>query len=90
MERFEYTFNNGLQFKVALGEDGYNVNLAGGNLEQPLMGTFTSIEKLLGEVGGVIRANSTFEEFGKLGNALHPHFGLADKYDVFEMLQMLI
>lgn len=57
MERFEYTFNNGLQFKVVLGEDGYNVNLAGGNLETPLMGTFTSFEELLYGVAPIIQNN---------------------------------
>lgn len=58
MERFNYEFNNGLQMAIVLGEDGYKVNLSGGNLEQPLMGTFTDFEKMLKQIAPIVHDNA--------------------------------
>ena len=62
MERFEYTFNNGLQMTVVLGEDGFNVNISGGTLEQPLMGIFTDFEEMLYALAPTVQENITCKE----------------------------
>lgn len=75
MERFEYTFNNGLQMTVVLGEDGYNVNLSSGNLEQPLMGTFTSFEEMLYTLAPIVQSNVEDRfEFGVFSSSLWCNF----------------
>ena len=59
MEEFEYTFSNGIHFRIVLGEDGYNVNIFG--LEKPLIGTFNSFEKLLKGIGDIVLINPSTE-----------------------------
>lgn len=75
MERFDYEFNSGLQMAVVLGEDGYNVNLVGGTLEQPLMGTFTDFEEMLYSLAPVVQENVSDQfEFGLFSSSLWMNF----------------
>lgn len=55
MDEFEYKFNNGLQMKIVLGEDGYTVNTWG--VGQSKMGTFTNFKNLLYGISGVCQDN---------------------------------
>ena len=91
MDRFEYAFNNGLQFKVVLGEDGYNVNLAGGNLEQPLMGTFTSFEEMLYALAPIVQENVwDGDEFGIFSSALYINFSDSTSLSNDETVEILL
>lgn len=75
MERFDYEFNSGLQMAVVLGEDGYNVNLVGGTLEQPLMGTFTDFEEMLYSLAPIVQENVEDQfEFGIFSSSLWMNF----------------
>lgn len=89
MERFEYTFNNGLQMTVVLGEDGYNVNLSGGNLEQPLMGTFTDFESLLYALAPIVQSNVEDRfEFADFTQKLS--FGVSNTMVIDEIEEILL
>ena len=91
MEQFDYVFNNGLHFKCKLGEDGYNVNLSGGNLEQPLMGTFTDFEELLYALAPVVQSNVwDGVEFGMFSSALWLNFKDTTSLDSEETSEILL
>lgn len=55
-EKFEFTFTNGAYMRVAVGEDGYNVNIAQVD-DKPLMGTFTDFENLLYGIAPIVQNN---------------------------------
>lgn len=52
MEELDYLFAEGVNFKIANGEDGYTVNI---ECENPLMGTFSSFEDLLYGIAPVVQ-----------------------------------
>lgn len=90
-EKFEYPFNNGLQFKVVLGEDGYNVNLSGGTLQQPLMGTFTSFEEMLYALAPIVQENVQDRfEFGIFSSDLWCNFAENTSLECYEAAEILL
>ena len=91
MERFDYEFNNGLQMAIVLGEDGYNANLCGGNLEEPLMGTFTDFEELLYALAPIVQTNVYDNvEFGMFSSALWFNFKYTTSLDNDETVEILL
>ena len=91
MEEFNYTFNNGLQFKCTLGEDGYTVGLVGGNLEEPLMGTFTDFEELLYALAPVVQDNvQDAFEFGLFSGAFYMNFADSTSLSNDEVTEILL
>lgn len=91
MERFDYEFNNGLKMAIVLGEDGYNVNLSGGNLEEPLMGTFTDFENLLYALAPIVQTNVYDNvEFGMFSSALWLNFKDTTSLDNDETVEILL
>lgn len=59
-EKLNYQFADGVELRITLGEDGYNVNVIS---SKPLMGTFTSFENLLYGIAPVLqeKIDSTVE-----------------------------
>lgn len=91
MEEFNYTFNNGLQFKCSLGEDGYTVGLIGGNLAEPLMGTFTDFEELLYALAPVVQDNvQNGFEFGMFSGAFYMNFADSTSLSNEEAAEILL
>lgn len=52
MEDFEYLYDEGVNIKISLGEDGYTVNIESDN---PLMGIFTTFEDMLYGIAPVVQ-----------------------------------
>ena len=56
MEEFEFAFVSGTYMQIAVGEDGYTVNILD---NEPLMGTFTDFEELLYGIAPIVQNNSS-------------------------------
>lgn len=52
-EREEYTFKNGGTIILTNGEDGVTVELIG--FDEPIVGTYTDMEKLTEDIGGFLK-----------------------------------
>lgn len=91
MEEFNYTFNNGLNFKCTLGEDGYNVGLVGGSIEEPLMGTFTDFEEMLYSLAPIVQENVEDQfEFGIFSSSLWMNFAEDTSLSNEETVEILL
>ena len=91
MDEFIYTFNNGLHFTCTLGEDGYTVNMNGGNIEQPMMGTFTDFEELLKSIAPIVHDNAQdVFDFSIFSSALWTNFSKSTTVTFEEASDILI
>lgn len=66
----EYNFKSGLYVQITKGEDGWNINMHGGTLAKPLMGTFSSYQKMLQEIQGYLFLNGTDNEIMEFNRKL--------------------
>lgn len=66
----EYNFKSGLYVQIVRGEDGWNINMYGGTLAEPLMGTFSSYKKMLQEIQGYLFLNGTDNEIMEFNRKL--------------------
>ena len=52
MEELEYLYDEGVNFKIVHGEDGYTVNIESVN---PLMGTFATFDEMLFGIAPIVQ-----------------------------------
>lgn len=88
-DKFEFEFTTGLVVQIVVGEDGYNVTLSGGILENPLMGTFTDFKHLIHGIGNIVVQNCmNNEELDAF--AMDLDLSLSSVYMVDDITRMLL
>ena len=86
-ENCNFMFENGTYIEINQGEDGYTVHITKEG-EEPLMGTFTSIEELCYGLAPIAQESDNREDIYMLANQIRLSFDdhSFDSDEIFEML----